>query len=79
MVKHMAKKKELLSWLCSRFRIKVICFISGNNVAPLLIVVMLERGVSCYANRELRPFPGGEGLVHPGVQLSWMEIKQRQP
>lgn len=31
-------------------------------MAPLLIVVMLERGVSCYANRELRPFPGRGGF-----------------
>lgn len=61
------------------FRIKVICFISGNNVAPVLIVAILEREVSCYAKRlqGVTAVPGG-GLAHPGVELGWIEIKRRQ-
>lgn len=48
-------------------------------MAPLLIVAVFEREVSCYANRlqGVTAVPGG-GLAHPGVELGWMEIKRRQ-
>lgn len=46
-----------------RFRIKVICFISGNNVALLLIVAQRGGEVGGYANScgcERRPYGGSE-------------------